>query len=123
MSPRRFLSAFALLALAGAASLHAQDSTKRVKPATAAPGPARPAPTTGPARPSGGALPTVKNPLDLNTATREQLIALPGIGTAYADKIIKGRPYAKKDQLLSKGIVPEAAYKKIADIVIAKQKP
>ena len=111
---RRILSiTVTILALLTAATLSfaAEKNAPAAKPAA-----------TAPADKKAEAKPAAKDELvDINTATEDQLKVIAGIGDTYAKKIIAGRPYAKKDQLKSKNIVPAAVYDKIKDKIIAKQ--
>ena len=62
-----------------------------------------------------------KKPIDINTASEDELKSIKGIGDAYAKKIVDGRPYKRKDELVKKKIVPEKTYDEIKDQIIAKQ--
>ncbi len=64
---------------------------------------------------------TRENLLDINTATPEQLKALPGMGDEYVRRIIAGRPYSAKNQLVGRGVLPPAAYNKISGRIVARR--
>jgi DNA uptake protein ComE-like DNA-binding protein len=82
---------------------------------------AMPAITHAQGKPSAATAAASAGKIDINTATIDQLKAFPGIGDAYSKRIVDGRPYANKSQLISKGILPQATYDKIKDQIIASQ--
>jgi competence protein ComEA len=108
-----------LLAMAGTAFAQKAE-TPKATPAV----PAAMAPTTKAEPAPAAKADAKKEPLDINSATKDELKALPGIGDAYADKIIKGRGkagYSGKDDLLKKKILNEKTYDGVKEMIIAKQ--
>ena len=79
--------------------------------------------TSSVAKPADGKATAAKKTelIDINTATKQQLMTLPGVGDALSQKIIDGRPYRAKNQLMQQKIVPDATYDKISTLIVAKQ--
>lgn len=122
MSKLRFATYLVAAALVAGSAFGQTPQTgmSGTRPAAAPAPAAKPAAT--PAAPAATTAATPKAPLlDINSASKQELDALPGIGAARSEAIIKGRPYKGKDDLLRKKIIPSNVYESIKDQIIAKQ--
>ena len=113
-----FRSHLAALAMIGALAGLSGAALAQPQPATPPTTRTTPPPATTTPKPADA---KAMEPLDINTATKQQLMTLDGIGDARSDAIIKGRPYRAKNELVDKSLVPQAVYDKIKDRIIAKQ--
>ena len=110
---RRLLTGAAVIAFAAAPRVaHAQDTSKAAKPTTHA---------VAPANSTAHKESTHAKQIDINTASKDSLMTIKGIGDAYADAIIKGRPYKSKKELEDRKIIPASTYSKIKNEIVAKQ--
>ena len=112
---RRLLTGAAVIVFAAVPRVvHAQDTSKAAKPTTHAATPAASSTTAHKESTHG-------KQIDINTASKDSLMMIKGVGDAYADAIIKGRPYTSKKELEEKKIIPASLYTKIKDEIVAKQ--
>ena len=110
----------ALMFALGAVSVPMADAAGTTTKPPAAKSDSAPAKSDSPEA-KGGAAKPMKKQLDINSASEDDLKQLPGIGDALSKKIVENRPYKRKDELVSKKVIPRATYEKIKDQVIAKQ--